>query len=109
MNKVKKDMKEKKSVGKKKVGNEKLGETLCGKNEIFGETYSFINNYSDVFIKRRYKPNKCSWKCTCCNVLRNVAKGTLFSNASLKCHNIPLIVADLKTSLKKGRINPDFL
>ena len=60
MNKVKKDMKEKKSVGKKKVGNEKLGETLCGKNEISGGTYSFINNYSDVFIKRRYKPNKCS-------------------------------------------------
>ena len=49
-NKVKKDMKEKKSVGKKKkkmVGNEKLGKNLCGKNEISGGTYSDVR-------KRRY-------------------------------------------------------
>ena len=41
--------------------------------------------------------------------VKNIAKGICFSDASQKRCNIPLIAADLKTSLKKMLPKPKFL
>ena len=41
--------------------------------------------------------------------LKNFTKGSLFSGVFERCHNIPLIAADLKTSLKKMPPKPKFV
>ena len=54
-----------------------------------------------LYVLRRFKK-----RCYCFGLqqhfLKNFAKGSLFSGIFKKCHNIPLIATDLKTSQKNA-------